>query len=160
MINDEIVASTVRVFDENGEMLGVMKLSDAKYKAKTKSMDLICINPNQDIPICKIYDYGKYQFEQKKKQKETKQKKIVLKEVQLRVNIGEHDMETKAKQVQKFLDDGNRVKIGIYMSGREINNAPVARATFEKFLELIPKYAVEVPIQQSVSNIIIQIKGA
>lgn len=160
MINEEITFDQVRVFDENGYMLGLMNIKEARYKAKEKSLDLICINTNPENPICKIYDHGKYLFEQKKKQKDLKQKKIVLKEVQLRVNINEHDMLTKAKQVQKFLEDGNRVKIGIYMSGREVNNIEFARTTFEKFLSMIPKYAIEVPIQSNVSNIIIQIKGA
>lgn len=119
-INHQIHAKELRVITDTGEVLGVLSLGDALKKAEEFGMDLIEISPNAVPPVAKIMDYGKFQYQQSKKQKETKARAHVTETKSLQVKIGtsEHDLELKAKNASKWLKEGHRVKIGLFLVGR------------------------------------------
>jgi len=110
--------------DQNGEMLGVVKLQDAIFRATSQGLDLVEISPNSEPPVCKILDFGKFKYEAKKKKQlaKKKQKNIELKEIKLRPNIGDNDLNIKIKQITKFLNEGHKVKITVRFRGREITH--------------------------------------
>ena len=112
-INDQIRANEVQVIDENNQKLGVMKLNEALNIASEKNLDLVLVAPNNNPKVCKIMNYGKYKFEQAKKEKEArkKQKAFEVKEIRVTPNIDSHDFEFKVKNAQKFLSEGNKVRI-------------------------------------------------
>lgn len=128
-INDEIRAREVRLVGEEGEQLGILQLRDAQQMAVEKSLDLVEIAPTAKPPVCKIMDYGKFKYEQAKRDKEArkKQKTMEIKEVKLRPNIEDHDFETKARNAQRFLIDGDKVKVTIMFRGREITHPELGR---------------------------------
>ena len=128
-INDEIRAREVRLVGEEGEQLGIVQLRDAQRIAMEKSLDLVEIAPTAKPPVCKIMDYGKYKYEQAKRDKEArkKQKTMEIKEVKLRPNIEDHDFETKARNAQRFLNDGDKVKVTIMFRGREITHPDLGK---------------------------------
>ena len=136
-INEQIKANKVQVIDEQGEKRGVMGIHDALDLAYEKKLDLVLVAPNAEIPVCKIMNYGKYKFEQAKKEKEAKKKQKVLevKEIRVTPNIEDHDFSFKLKNTKKFLEDGNKVKITVRFRGREINNAKSGEAVLNKFIE-------------------------
>ena len=136
-INEQIRAKEVQVIDEQGEKKGTMKLNDALDLAYDKKLDLVLVAPNAQPPVCKIMNYGKYKFEQAKKEKEAKKKQKVLEVKELRVtpNIEEHDFGFKSKNARKFLQDGNKVKITVRFRGREVNNTKAGEAVLNKFIE-------------------------
>lgn len=127
-VNEEIRSKEVRVIDENGQMIGIMPVTDALKIAYSRGLDLIEIAPNATPPVCKIMDYGKYLYGEKKKaqQAKKKQKVIVLKEIKMRPKIDEHDYQVKKRQMENFLKEGNKVKISIKFLGREISHPEVA----------------------------------
>ena len=120
-LNKAIRAKTLRVIDVNGEN-SVMAKNEALELAQEHSLDLVLVGPNSNPPVAKIMDYGKYQYEQQKRKKENakKQHKVVVKEIKMTPNIGDHDLQTKLKHMSKFLDEGNKVKIIIRFKGRGI----------------------------------------
>lgn len=128
-INDEIRAREVRLVGEEGEQLGIVQLGEALQIAMDKSVDLVEIAPTAKPPVCKLMDYGKYKYEQAKKDKEArkKQRTTELKEVKLRPNIEDHDFETKARNAQRFLTDGDKVKVTIMFRGREITHPDLGK---------------------------------
>jgi translation initiation factor IF-3 len=119
-INHQIRAKELRVITDTGEILGVLSLSEALKKAEELGLDLIEISPNAEPPVAKIMDYGKYQYQQSKKQKEAKARTHVTETKTLQVKIGtsEHDLELKAKNASKWLKEGHRVKIDLFLVGR------------------------------------------
>lgn len=121
-MNGDIRAREVRVVTDDGEMLGVQKIQDALRMAEDRGLDLIEVAPNAKPPTCKIMDYGKWKYENKKKQAEARKKQniITVKEVQLRPRTEDHDLETKMKHARKFLSNGDKVKINLRFSGREM----------------------------------------
>ena len=121
-INNRITSKTVRVISEKGEMLGVLELDQAIKMAFDQGMDLVEVSPNASPPVCKIIDYGKYKYQIQKKQAEAKkkQKTFEVKEVKLRPGIEEHDYGVKLKSIQRFLNDGDKVKITLRFKGREM----------------------------------------
>lgn len=121
-MNADILNEEVRCIAPDGEQLGVMKTEDAITEADSHGLDLVEVSPNADPPVCKILDYGKFKFEAQKKRNEAKkkQKVIEVKEIKLRPNIDEHDYQVKMRSVQKFLDDGDKVKITLRFRGREM----------------------------------------
>ena len=125
------------MIDASGEQLGIMKLADALAAAVERGMDLVEIAPEAEPPVCKIMDFGKYRFEKEKKEKELKKKKQVveIKEIQLRLRIGDHDLQTKLKAANKFLTDGNKVKVLIKFMGRELTRPEYGTELLGKFLE-------------------------
>ena len=112
----------MRVKDETGAMLGIMKARQAKNMADEKRLDLVMITPNAQPPVCQIMDYGKYRFDATKKAKDAQknQKRAELKEIRLSMTIDSGDLNTKAKQANKFLSDGDKVKVSIRMRGRQM----------------------------------------
>ena len=136
-INEEIRDKEVRVIDTDGTQLGVMPIEEAMRLAEEKNTDLVKIAPQAKPPVCKIMDFGKYRFEQAKREKESKknQKVIEVKEVRLSLNIDTHDFETKANQAIKFLKGGNRVKVSIRFRGREMAHPENGQVIMAKFAE-------------------------
>ena len=121
-MNADILNEEVRCIAPDGEQLGVMKTEDAIAEADSHGLDLVEVSPNADPPVCKILDYGKFKFEAQKKRSEAKkkQKVIEVKEIKLRPNIDEHDYQVKMRSVQKFLDEGDKVKVTLRFRGREM----------------------------------------
>ncbi len=142
-INRQIRAKEVQLIGENGEKLGVIPLEEALEKAEEKNLDLVLVAPNANPVVCKIMNYGKYKFEQAKKEKEAKKKQRVLevKEIRVTPNIEEHDFGFKLKNAQKFLADGNKVRITVRFRGREINNSKAGEVVLNKFIENLEEVA-------------------
>lgn len=137
--NEQIRDPEVRVIAANGEQLGVMPVQRAQRLADEAELDLVKISPKANPPVCKIMDYGKFRFEQGKKQKEARknQKMVELKEMRLSSTIDRHDMEVKAKNVLKFLNAGDKVKISIRFRGRQLAHTDQGRLVMQEFLELL-----------------------
>lgn len=142
MINEEIRDREVRVVDQNGEQLGVMPIRQALEMAEEAQLDLVKIAPQARPPVCKIMDYGKYRFEQSKKEREFRknQKVITVKEVRLSATIEDHDIDVKLKNAIKFLKDGNKVKATIRFRGRQITHSEIGRQVMTEFAERIKEY--------------------
>lgn len=142
--NDQIRDRNVRVITDDGEQLGVMTLREAMDIADEKGLDLVKVSPHANPPVCKIMDYGKYRFEQSKKLKEAKknQKIIVLKEMRLSATIDKHDMEVKAKHVNKFLKAGDKVKVSIRFKGRQMTHTEKGRKVMNEFLTMVEENGV------------------
>ena len=135
-INRQIRAKEVQVISETGEKLGVLPINKALDLAMDKKLDLVLVAPNAQMPVCKIMNYGKYKFEQSKKEKEAKKKQKIqeTKEIRITPNIEEHDFGFKAKNARKFLQDGNKVKITVRFRGREVNNTKMGEAVLNQFI--------------------------
>ena len=137
-INEEIRAREVRVIAGEGEQLGIMSGRDALQLAQERHLDLVEIAPTAKPPVCRIMDYGKYRYEQNKREKEARknQKIVELKEIRLSMTIDEGDIATKAKNAVKFLKDGDKVKVSLRMRGRQMafvgNGIEVANSFYEK----------------------------
>lgn len=138
-INEEIREKEVRVIGASGDQLGVLAMKDAMEAAIKANLDLVMISPKAVPPVCKIMDYGKYRFEQAKKEKEIKknQKVISIKEVRLSVNIDTHDFNTKLNQAIKFLKSGDKVKVSVRFRGREMAHTNLGADTLRRFGEAI-----------------------
>ena len=135
LINDEIDAPEVRLISDNGEQLGIMSAEAAQKIADENEMDLVLISPNAKPPVCKIMDYGKYRFEQAKREKEAKknQRVIEVKEIRMSPGIGENDFNTKLRNGQKFLADGDRLKVTIRFRGREMAHTNIGEQLLKDF---------------------------
>ena len=147
-INRQIKAKEVQLIGDNGEKVGIISLEEALEKAEDKNLDLVLVAPNVNPPVCKIMNYGKYKFEQAKKEKEAKKKQKILEIKELRVtpNIEEHDFVFKCKNARKFIWDGNKVKITVRFRGREVNNSKAGELVLNKFIEALEDVAsVEKP---------------
>jgi len=117
------------VISPEGEQLGIMSIRDALRAAQERDLDLVEVAPNARPPVCRIMDYGKYKYEQTKRQKEArkKQKVISIKEVRMSPKIEEHDFQVKVKNAERFLKDGNKVKVSVRFRGREVVHSDLAR---------------------------------
>jgi translation initiation factor IF-3 len=144
LINEQIRAREVQLISDNGEKLGTVSINKALEIADEKKLDLVLVAPNSVPPVCKIMDYGKYKFEQAKKEKEAKKKQKVqeTKEIRITPNIEEHDFNFKAKNIRKFIEDGNKVKITVRFRGREVNNVKMGENVLNKFIENLEDIAV------------------
>lgn len=122
--NNQIKAETVRVIGSDGEMIGVLSTREAVNIARNEGLDLIEISPQAKPPVCKVMDYGKFKYEQSKKQNQAKknQVKIEIKEIKLRPNIEINDYNTKLKHIKQFIEKGNKVKVTIRFRGREMSH--------------------------------------
>lgn len=131
LINEQIVEDKVKLISSSGEQLGVLSFDEAMKRAEEENLDLVKMASNQGVAVCKLMNYGKYKFEQTKKEKEQlkNQKVVELKEVRLSFNIQDHDLDVKRKSAEKFLLAGNKVKVSIRMLGRQ---------------QAMPKYGIEV----------------
>ena len=151
MINEQIRDREVRLVGEHGEQLGIMSAFDALKLAREAELDLVKIAPQAKPPVCKIIDYGKYRYEQVRKQKEArkKQKIVEVKEVRLSPNIDVNDMNTKMTNARKFLEKGNKVKVTLRFRGREMAHMQASRHILEDFAKACEDIAaVDKPIKQ------------
>lgn len=141
-INEEIRDKEIRVIGANGDQLGIMSAKEAQNIADDEGLDLVKISPNANPPVCKIMNYGKYQFELAKKAKEAKknQKVTEIKEVWLSMTIDVGDLNVKAKQAQKFLSQGNKVKVSIRMRGRQMAHSDLSIDVMKRFFEIVKDY--------------------
>lgn len=134
-INEEILDKEVRLIDDQGEQLGIMSAQEALKVAVERELDLVKIAPGSNPPVCKVMDYGKFRFEQAKKEKEAKknQRVIEIKEIRMSPGIGENDFNTKLKNGQKFLNDGDRVKVSVRFRGREMAHTEIGEQLLKDF---------------------------
>ena len=134
-INEEILDKEVRLIGDQGEQLGIMSIDEAMRIATEREMDLVKIAPGSNPPVCKIMDYGKYRFEQAKKEKEAKknQRVIEIKEIRMSPGIDTNDFNTKLKNALKFLSDGDRVKVSVRFRGREMAHTDIGAVLLKDF---------------------------
>ena len=147
-VNQRIRADRVRVISLDGEQLGILDVPSALRKAEEVGLDLVEVAPNADPPVCRIMDYGKFRFEESKKEHERKKKQatVVVKEVKLRPKTEEHDLLYKVKKLVSFLDEKNKVKVTVMFRGREITHPDQARKLLDKVMEMVgDQAAVEQP---------------
>lgn len=143
-MNEEITDKEIRVIGDDGEQLGIMSAAKALEIALSKDLDLVKIAPQATPPVCKIMDYGKYRFEQAKREREARknQKVADVKEVRLSLNIDKHDFETKAGHAKKFLAGGDKVKVSIRFGGREMGHPEIGNKIMKDFAELLDECGV------------------
>lgn len=136
-INEEIRIKEVRVTNADGEQLGIMATRDALRMAEEQHLDLVEVAPKARPPVCRIMDFGKYRYEQQKREKEAKkkQKVITIKEVKLRPNIEQHDFDVKLKNGLRFIEEGNKVKITIMFRGRELSHPELGQELLDRAVE-------------------------
>jgi translation initiation factor IF-3 len=147
-INEQIRVREVRLIDNEGTQKGIVPTLDALRMAKDKELDLVEVSPNANPPVCKILDFGKYRFEMEKKLRDSKknQKVLKLKEIRMQPKIGSGDLDTKAKHVQEFLDEGDKVKITIRFRGRELAHTDLGFGVLQEVLKrLTSAYLIEKP---------------
>lgn len=143
-INEQIRVKEVRVTSNEGEQLGILPVKEALKIAQEKSLDLVEVAPTAVPPVCRIMDYGKYKYEQSKREKEAKkkQKVISIKEVKVRPNIEDHDLEVKIKNAVRFLDDGDKVKVTLMFRGREISHVNIAKDILARIAKEVSDKAI------------------
>jgi translation initiation factor IF-3 len=136
-INERIRAREIRVIDAEGQQLGILPPFEALKKAREQNLDLVEISPTAQPPVCRIMDYGKYLYEQEKKERAAKkhQKVITVKEVKFRINVDEHDYEFKKNHVLRFLQDGDKVKATIFFRGREMTHTILGRHILDRLIQ-------------------------
>jgi len=145
LINNQIRASRVRVIDETEKQLGIIPLEEALRMARERNLDLIQVTERVEPPVCKIMDYGKYLYREEKKERGAKkQKGGEVKGIRLSFGISSHDLETRAHQAEKFLKEGNKVRIELILRGREKAHQDFAKEKIKKFLETLEK---QIPIK-------------
>lgn len=147
----------MRVIDSDGSQLGVISFKDALEKAYSRDLDLVLVAPGSTPPVCKIMDYGKYRFEQAKREKEARknQKTIEIKEIRLGLSIDKHDFETKGNHANKFLKDGNKVKVSIRFRGREMGHPEIGYDTMTRFAEYCAEFSnIEKPAKLEGRNML------
>lgn len=156
-VNQKIRSSKVRVIAPDGEQLGILDVADALQRSGEFGLDLVEVAPNVDPPVCKIMDYGKFRYEESKKDHERKKKQaiVVVKEVKLRPKTEAHDLEHKVKNLKIFIEDNCKVKVTIMFRGREITHPEQAKVLMDKLLELVGDAAqVEQPAKFEGRNMI------
>ena len=147
-INEQIRDREIRLVDSDGSQLGVMPLQKARDLAEQRNLDLVKIAPQATPPVCKIIDYGKFRFEQSKREKEQRknQRTVEIKEVRLSLNIDTHDFETKRNHAVRFIGEGNKVKASIRFRGREMGHPELGQEIMRRFAESMADVAnVEKP---------------
>lgn len=149
-MNQEINYPEVRVIDQHGTQLGLLTSEAARRKAEEAQLDLVEIAPNAKPPVCKIIDYGKFVYEQQKREKLQKknQQVTVLKEIRLHPNTDTHDFNFKARHAQNFLESGNKVKVAVIFKGRELAYKEYGERLIDRFIERLEEYSrVEQPMK-------------
>ena len=145
-INDRIREPQVRVIGSDGEQLGVMTAEDALSRAEDAGLDLVEVAPGSTPPVCRIMDYGRYKYEQKKKAGKGKGHAASLKEIKLRPRTDDHDLSTKLKKVRRFLREGDKVKVTVMYRGREMVHRQLGRQQLDRVTEMLgPVATVENP---------------
>ena len=142
-VNQNIRAPQVRVISPEGEQLGILDVSEALRKAEEFGLDLVEVAPGVDPPVCKIMDFGKFRYEESKKDHERKKKQatVVLKEIKLRPKTEDHDLQYKVKNLKRFLEEKCKVKVTIMFRGREITHPEMARHLIDRLLEMVSEFA-------------------
>ena len=156
-VNEQITAREVLVIDADGTQLGVMKTEDALQLAQEKKVDLVNVAPSARPPVCRLMDYGKHKYEQGKRDREARknQKLTTVKEIKLRPNIDKHDFDVKAKRAQKFLENGDKIKVTVMFRGREITHPENALRLCQRLANDLADYSVvEKPAKQEGRNMI------
>ena len=143
-VNERIRAREVRLIDENGEMVGVMPPMRALDIARERNLDLVEISPNALPPVCKLMDYGRFKYEQAKKENEARknQKTIALKEIRMRPRTDDHDVEVKTRKIQEFLAEGDRVRVSVQFRGAEMRHPDIGRKLLDGIAEVLKGSAV------------------
>lgn len=136
-VNQQIRGKRVRVIDPDGNQLGILTPEEAWEAARQFNLDLVEVSPNAQPPVCRIMDYGKFKYEQSKRDREARksQKVITVKELRMRPKIDDHDFEVKARNARKFLEDGDKVKISVRFRGREIVHQDLAREKLQSMAQ-------------------------
>ena len=134
----------MRVIDENGEQMGIMFARDALNLARQRELDMVEVAPNAVPPVCRFMDYGKFRYEQTKKERDSRraQHNVVIKEVRLEPNIAEHDLETKTRQAKRFLEEGDKVKLSVQFKGRQLTHTEIGRALLDQVVNLLLNEAI------------------
>ncbi|MEZ5314887.1 MAG: translation initiation factor IF-3 [Chlamydiales bacterium] len=142
-INRQIRAPRVRVISFQGDQVGVLQIREALIMAQDLGLDLVEVAPNADPPVCKIVDYGKFRYDQTKREKESKksQHQIKIKEIKLKPNIDEHDFQTKLKKAQVFLEKGNKVKLTCWFRGREMAYPQIGQRIVDRMIKELEQFA-------------------
>ena len=156
-INEEIRDKEVRVVSASGEQLGVMSAAEALEKAFAQNLDLVKIAPQAKPPVCKIIDYGKFRFEQAKREKEAKknQRVVEIKEIRLSLNIDTHDFNTKLGHAKRFISEGDKVKVSIRFRGREMGHPELGYEIMRKFADSCAEFAnIEKPAKLEGRNML------
>lgn len=143
-MNQQIRVREVRLIDDEGNQLGILSIQEALQLAFERNLDLVEVAPNAVPPVCRLLDYGKYQYEKQKKDREARkaQKIIEIKEIRLRPRTGEHDLDTKVRQAVSFLEEGSKVKVAVRFRGREITHPEIAREQLAEFEEKVGSAAI------------------
>lgn len=138
-VNRDIRVPEVRLIGDQGEAMGVVSIERARAIAEEKGLDLIEVSPNAKPPVVKVIDYGKYKYQQQKKASEAKKKQVIvqLKEIKLRPNIEEHDLNVKLKKVYQFIDQGDKVKLLMQFRGREMAHKQIGLDKFDSIIKMI-----------------------
>ena len=151
-INTDIRAKEVRLISEDGGLIGIVDIREALDIAEKRDLDLVEISPNANPPVCKIIDYGKFKYEQQKREKINKKKQhvITVKEVRFRPHTDTHDIDTKVRKIREFIEDGDRVKISVMFRGREMAHQEMGLDTVNKVIALLEDVAKvdKAPIQE------------
>ncbi|MGE5343659.1 MAG: translation initiation factor IF-3 [Candidatus Omnitrophota bacterium] len=139
LINEEIRSPEVRLIDEDKQQLGIVPISRALAIAKEKELDLVAISPNAEPPVCRLLDYGKYLYSLQKKEHEAQksQKKVHIKEIKFTPVIGEHDVDVKLKKIKEFLEEGDKVKVTIWLKGRQKRRPEMLDEMTDKIMKII-----------------------
>lgn len=157
-VNDQIRAREVRLIADNGDQIGIMSTYEARQRAIQVGMDLVAINISNGVPICKILDFGKFKYEQSRKDRENakrnREARVDLKEIQLRPNTDINDISIKAKRAQGFLADGDKVKVIIKFRGREITHMDVGAQAMREFLQAVGDFKLERPVARNERQLI------
>ena len=142
-VNDAIRAQEVRLISEDGGLIGIVDIREALEIAEKRDLDVVEISPNANPPVCKVIDYGKYKYEQQKREKINKKKQhiITVKEVRFRPHTDTHDIETKVRKIREFVEEGDRVKISVMFRGREMAHQEMGRDTLNKVIALLEDVA-------------------
>lgn len=138
-VNERIRIREVRLIDEEGQQVGIVPTRDAMEMARSRGLDLVEVAPNAIPPVCRIMDYGKFRYEQSRKERESRrhQHTIELKEVRIRPKIDDHDLETKGRQAAKFLDAGDKVKMTVLFRGREMAHPDIGKGLLDQLADML-----------------------
>ncbi|MEW5746547.1 MAG: translation initiation factor IF-3 [Nitrospirota bacterium] len=145
-VNQEIRTREVRLIGEEGEQLGVVPIQEALRLSRERGYDLVEVAPNASPPVCRVMDFGKYKYQMSKKH--SARKTIDVKEMKIRPQIGEHDLELKVKNIRRFLEDGDKAKVLMYFRGREIVRPEIGMKVFGKIIELLNASELKFNIEQ------------
>src|SRR5579863_4820203 len=143
-VNERIRAREVRLIDENGEMIGVMPPMRALDIARERNLDMVEISPNAIPPVCKLMDYGKFKYEQAKKENEARknQKTVTLKDIRMRPRTDDHDIEVKVRKIQEFLAEGDKVRVSVQFRGPDMRHPDIGRRLLDEIAEVLKGSAI------------------